>query len=230
MEQNKTGKYLKYAIGEIVLVVIGILIALTINNWNVDRLNKDYEHKMLSEVIEDLKLDTILLQSQFRRIQMFEMSVDSILNRPSVLMENDADYRLFGGVYLIQNTKALETMKSGGVQIPFNDNLRKQINSHYHNAQFLLDLLSLEDKNFFEFRAIPIQKGYFKIIRDPDSEEFDIDPVPIDYKATIESQEFNDYLLFRKSRIKRWKQTYDRIYDSTIKCMDSIRLYLENSK
>jgi len=34
MEQNKTGKYFKYAIGEIVLVVIGILIALSINNWN----------------------------------------------------------------------------------------------------------------------------------------------------------------------------------------------------
>lgn len=32
--ENKTGKYLKYAIGEIVLVVIGILIALSINTWN----------------------------------------------------------------------------------------------------------------------------------------------------------------------------------------------------
>jgi len=34
MKQNKTAKYFKYAIGEIVLVVIGILIALHINNWN----------------------------------------------------------------------------------------------------------------------------------------------------------------------------------------------------
>jgi len=34
MKQSKTGMYLKYAIGEIVLVVIGILIALSINNWN----------------------------------------------------------------------------------------------------------------------------------------------------------------------------------------------------
>jgi uncharacterized membrane protein len=35
--ENKTGKYLKYAIGEIVLVVIGILIALSINNFNNSR-------------------------------------------------------------------------------------------------------------------------------------------------------------------------------------------------
>ena len=34
MSENKTGKYLKYAIGEIILVVVGILIALQINNWN----------------------------------------------------------------------------------------------------------------------------------------------------------------------------------------------------
>ena len=37
MKKNKTGKYLKYAIGEIILVVIGILIALSINNWNETR-------------------------------------------------------------------------------------------------------------------------------------------------------------------------------------------------
>ena len=39
MGKNKTGKYLKYAIGEIILVVIGILIALSINNWNEERKN-----------------------------------------------------------------------------------------------------------------------------------------------------------------------------------------------
>jgi hypothetical protein len=37
MNQNQTGRYLKYAIGEIILVVIGILIALQINNWNETR-------------------------------------------------------------------------------------------------------------------------------------------------------------------------------------------------
>ncbi len=37
METGKTSKYLKYAIGEIILVVIGILIALSINNWNESR-------------------------------------------------------------------------------------------------------------------------------------------------------------------------------------------------
>jgi hypothetical protein len=38
MEKKNTEKYFKYAIGEIVLVVIGILIAVQINNWNMARL------------------------------------------------------------------------------------------------------------------------------------------------------------------------------------------------
>jgi hypothetical protein len=53
MEKNKTGKYLKYAIGEIVLVVIGILIALQINNWNQDRI----EHKETKFLLRNLSLD-----------------------------------------------------------------------------------------------------------------------------------------------------------------------------
>ena len=42
MDKNNTGKYLKYAIGEIVLVVIGILIALGINNWNEKPVSYNY--------------------------------------------------------------------------------------------------------------------------------------------------------------------------------------------
>lgn len=53
MEKNKTGKYLLYAIGEIVLVVIGILIALQINNNNELRKQKDEETKILLGIKED---------------------------------------------------------------------------------------------------------------------------------------------------------------------------------
>ena len=62
---NKFSKYLMYAIGEIILVVIGILIALQINNWNQarkdDRALKEYLVKIKSHTIEDLRqLDTLI--------------------------------------------------------------------------------------------------------------------------------------------------------------------------
>ena len=50
METGKTGKYFKYAIGEIILVVIGILIALQINNWNESRKERIKEKAYLTRI------------------------------------------------------------------------------------------------------------------------------------------------------------------------------------
>jgi hypothetical protein len=55
MEKNKTGKYLKYAIGEIILVVIGILIALQINNWNSAQKDIGKEQQILLSLKEEFK-------------------------------------------------------------------------------------------------------------------------------------------------------------------------------
>ena len=57
LAEGKTTNYLKYAIGEIILVVIGILIALQINNWNQDRLDRNFETVMLKEVKSSLESD-----------------------------------------------------------------------------------------------------------------------------------------------------------------------------
>jgi len=53
IKENRTSKYLLYAIGEIVLVVIGILIALSINNWNENRKN----HKLETQALINLKAE-----------------------------------------------------------------------------------------------------------------------------------------------------------------------------
>ena len=57
MEKNKTGKYFKYAIGEIILVVIGILIALQINNWNENSVAQARIEIRLTNMIQDLQSD-----------------------------------------------------------------------------------------------------------------------------------------------------------------------------
>ena len=57
--ENKTGTYFKYAIGEIVLVVIGILIALSINNWNETNKNEREQIVFLNNLKNDLTNDLI---------------------------------------------------------------------------------------------------------------------------------------------------------------------------
>ena len=72
--ENKTGKYFKYAIGEIVLVVIGILIALSINNWNEDRKDWVREKGTLHKFQQDLKSDSTYYQVNLGKI----LSIDSL--------------------------------------------------------------------------------------------------------------------------------------------------------
>jgi len=59
MEKNKTVKYLKYAIGEIFLVMIGILLALQVNNWNENRKATNSERILLVNLVKDLELEEI---------------------------------------------------------------------------------------------------------------------------------------------------------------------------
>ena len=66
MEQNKTGKYFKYAIGEIVLVVIGILIALSINNWNENQKTNRWEERFLTDLKNELESDYNQLSSVYQ--------------------------------------------------------------------------------------------------------------------------------------------------------------------
>ncbi|MDZ7614448.1 MAG: DUF6090 family protein [Flavobacteriaceae bacterium] len=57
IEDNKIGSYLKYAIGEIILVVIGILIALQINNWNENRKDRKQMRTNIQSIKEDIEND-----------------------------------------------------------------------------------------------------------------------------------------------------------------------------
>lgn len=81
MEQNKTGKYFKYAIGEIVLVVIGILIALQINNWNESRKQQNEFNNILKTIKQDLKRDTLIAGSIIKYYQIIEKNSLKIINK-----------------------------------------------------------------------------------------------------------------------------------------------------
>ena len=64
MEQNKTGKYLKYAIGEVVLVMVGILLALQVNNWNEYRKDRIKEQTVLQQLKEEYESNLEQLESK----------------------------------------------------------------------------------------------------------------------------------------------------------------------
>jgi hypothetical protein len=92
MQTGKTGKYFKYAIGEIVLVMIGILLALQVNNWNdIKNAQKDsiqFTNRLLSEVNSNLVITDIEITNEQNQINsckqmlsMFNMDTETLNSR-----------------------------------------------------------------------------------------------------------------------------------------------------
>ncbi|MBK8515347.1 MAG: hypothetical protein IPL55_03380 [Saprospiraceae bacterium] len=90
IDTGATGRYLKYSIGEIVLVVIGILIALQINNWNENRKINIEQKLLVTQMLEDAKSDSIFFSGRLVGIAM----VDTILTYIDELNQNNGETTL----------------------------------------------------------------------------------------------------------------------------------------
>jgi len=95
METGKTGKYLKYAIGEIFLVVIGILIALSINNWNQKRIVTEQNQVVLQNLNKEFSENLIELDSSIIKFNSVIEGLETLLTvmrtQDSNLTESEFD-------------------------------------------------------------------------------------------------------------------------------------------
>ena len=136
LTENKFSKYLMYAIGEILLVVIGILIALSINNWNQTRLNAATEKKILEEIKNDL-IETLedvnddledhneMLSSTIKSMQYLQQNEVHIDTLTKTLVRSFSDTRTYA------KSGGIEYLKSKGLAIIKSDSLRKAITDLY---------------------------------------------------------------------------------------------------
>ena len=79
-QAGKTSKYFKYAIGEIVLVVIGILIALSINNWNENRKIKKENYLLSKRLLDEVNKNMASLEISFIRLEKIDTSTIQALS------------------------------------------------------------------------------------------------------------------------------------------------------
>ena len=141
--ENKTGKYFKYAIGEIVLVVIGILIALSINNWNENRKLKAKELKIIQHFENRLNRDLFVT----RWFTEINISARSSMDYLTNYMEKDLPYKdslkfHFGNITqtwgLNVDYAAYEELKSIGVDIISNETLKTNLLDYYSESQLAI--------------------------------------------------------------------------------------------
>jgi hypothetical protein len=145
MEKNITSKYLKYAMGEIVLVVIGILIALQINNWNENRKASIQEHVYIERLIKENQLNQERFQ---KKIDELTLGVKSIEGLSSALKnENISDSLIivaannffsYGSIFhnFTSSTSTFDDLAStGNLTLISNPELRDRIVQHYAKHQ-----------------------------------------------------------------------------------------------
>jgi hypothetical protein len=188
MEKNKTGKYLKYAIGEIVLVVIGILIALQINNWNENKklFNKTqtYLNALNTEIETNISNLNIYIETTHSDIVESATTLANLHSEEAVRF-NDSLLRLTletRPIYksLMVNSTFDDLINSGVLENLNNTDLKNKIltinpliesiNENYTNAknvwnEFQVPYLmkySNASGNWDSIRSVPIMKLPYK--------------------------------------------------------------------
>jgi hypothetical protein len=142
LQEGKIANYLKYAIGEILLVVIGILIAVQVNDLNNDKKDKKMEKRYISDLIQDLQADSIAI-AYFKKISDEQVRTkNNIVNhynghsypKDSLVHYFDSQWKPIYNFTPILTT--LEEMKSTGrISVISNLDLRRKILETYNKYE-----------------------------------------------------------------------------------------------
>jgi len=140
IKENKTSKYLLYAIGEIILVVIGILIALQINNWNENRKNNNLEAQYHIRLLEDLKEEKAIMEATINyssEVQRHAKKAMNIFENPAKADENPVENLIdFYQASQIQSPASAkstyqELIASGQINLITNNSLKTDLIRYY---------------------------------------------------------------------------------------------------
>ena len=236
----QSSKYLKYALGEIFLVVIGILIALSINNWNETRKNHKQETILLENLIKQLKTDVTDLNNNINSTETSLLRIDSTL---SMLIEPDKINKLefisrsrdfaFDSYFFCNCSIFDEAVSSGKMSLIQNSELRETIFTYYTKSKENSNDGSI--KKITEdiitpilFRTIYVNKTGLRYLKE-DTEEMDLshDIPDIDFKSIRSDVQFWEMAFAKKAgnvvQINSWKSMKTNAQD----LIEAIALELE---
>ena len=138
--KKKNASYYKYAFGEIILLVLGILIALSINNWNEERKNNLNEKKLILNIIKDLRLDSIYISKSLIEVNSQKQVIDDIISM-SLNKKNIEDYSTIGLLRYSSDFRPI-TQRNHSVSISNmgSDEVREKIQNYFIEEDRVLDI------------------------------------------------------------------------------------------
>ncbi|MDT0558332.1 DUF6090 family protein [Ichthyenterobacterium sp. W332] len=163
MEKNKTTKYIKYAIGEIILVVIGILIALQINNWNESRKDTIKEQQILSQLKEEYAANLLQLEQKIahrKKIITAATRVLQFIDEPITIKGDNLSSQL--NVMIGNPTfKPIENnlVNSGDILLIKNKKLNQLLTTWPSNVMHIKEIENIWNKGMWE-SVIPLFNSF----------------------------------------------------------------------
>ena len=219
--ENKTGKYFKYAIGEIVLVVIGILIALQINNWNTHRIERSKENSYLVNLKQDLN-------NQMQMIERNLSGEEFIYNSLTKVKSNFEKYKKFRAIkedivlissmndrytFTITSPSYTELLSTGNLDLITDKTLKTQMVKYYEELELTSQIIQTNN-NHKDNVVNPIALSIIEIIGGSEPESvykgltstFDNYETPVEVMAIIKtniSKPENQLILLNMIRFRR---------------------------
>jgi len=174
-------KYVLYAIGEVLLVMVGILLALQVNNWNEWRKNRMKEISALHEIIETLELNVQIFTRYIDGIEANNRSKEIILNGiENKIAYSDTLDRHFLEAFVqwsegFVSYSGFDALKNNGIDLILSDTVRKEIITLFENSyavtredienwtfdQFIFKYM---DENFIWYEGLKARPKDFKFV------------------------------------------------------------------
>ncbi|MFC3881293.1 DUF6090 family protein [Algoriphagus namhaensis] len=243
LSEGKTEKYLKYAVGEIILVVIGILIALSINNWNENIKKVEQEKVYYCKIKEDLQTDIKNIQRGIKSLDERIVSAKKVLinlyqkvDDKSILLEGFIPaVRSYD--FIPSKSAILDITSSGKLENFSNSKLKTSILQHYSDLEYLMNVLQQNQKGFsalsfkyedfsaFGYHQIPLYKDNY-------GEEL-LSLMPnVNWQKDTENilfKQFQDHINMSVIISAREKELLKQILSSTVKLETELESNCNNS-
>ena len=233
--EGSTGRYFKYALGEIVLVVLGILIALQINNWNENRKDINKSKAILGEFKKDLASDTTGINRVVKLLQRRTSYEAWALNR--IIYDKSQIDSLKKAFFSPVHQEFVQDRTYNKLQVSQNPNLtgfldlQNDLTEYYTETKFLLDYYNQEEELFLKEyntdkvlrKELEMELSQFPTLSSEDEQMETL----ISYAQTIEGRNFLKANYSRRSRMIKY---FNRVKEEAIQLIQQINAQLENGQ